>query len=222
MHKLGTLPVSMVIVLTMSPVTVALAPGPQQETPTSRPATVARAQEQQVPAVGESWNVHTYPGRTASLAQLVFAELAVWADNTSYQLHKGVYHHDYRPQAFGREDVTLEDAALLPSSEAGQQYAVVVFEVVTCGGSCSPTGFVHVLHLHAGRLVVRQQLRFVQEGDGTGAWYDKGNGMLRVVARTNDDTGHCCPTHVDDATYKWTGSAFKLTGWRTRPIQKKH
>ena len=53
-------------------------------------------------------------------------------------------------------------------------------------------------------------------------WYDKGNGMLRVVARTNDDTGRCCPTHVDDATYEWTGTAFKLTGWRTRPIPKKH
>ena len=169
------------------------------------------------PAISESRNTYTYPGPVASIAEIRFSELTVYAD-TAYPLHSGKYHHDDAPE-IGREDVELGDAALLRSSDGGP-YAVISFVVVTCGGSCSPTGYVQVLAVREGHLVVRQQFRYIAEGKGTGGWFDSKSNTLRIVARTDDETPHCCPTHVDEAQYRWTGTEFQLSDSITRPIKK--
>ena len=79
-----------------------------------------------------------------------------------------------------------------------------------CRGSCSEQGDLLVLELRSGRLFETHQITYDLQATGAGARFSSETGVLVVKARAEDGSPHCCAEHLDVATLKWDGTAFRV------------
>jgi len=119
----------------------------------------------------------------------------------------------------GGGTATLNDAKILPGGTASETRVIITFTLFGCGGSCSQRGYVQVITLVDGHPTIIQELSFDSQAQDTGATFDPKRGSLRIVARSNDGSAHCCPEHVDEALFALENGKFVLKSWKQLPIK---
>lgn len=132
-------------------------------------------------------------------------------------------------RSFLRNTIEADDVALLgvnyfdfaaaehPPTHAGvPKFAVATYGWVTAGGSVSGYGAVNLYTVTDNRLVLQEQINFVAETPGTGAFFDPTTRTVTVNASHYDnDDAHCCPSKIDIISFRWARRLFQKSSIRT-------
>src|SRR6185437_1085155 len=96
------------------------------------------------------------------------------------------------------------------------QFAIVTYGWESTGASASGYGAVNLYKILNERRVLIQQVNFVGQTPGTGAYFDPSTRNLTVIASRYDARdAHCCPSKQDIITFRWTGRFFREASIRT-------
>ena len=174
---------------------------------------------QQSPAVEVRTSNYRYDTKFESLDKVPFSNLQVFYGGGKYQLKNGRYSES-DPKGFGGEEIKLEQVWLIRHGINAPTHAIVSYKSKSCGAHCAIEGFVQVLTLRAGKLLVLQEFRYTGVESVTGAWFKDDTKTLLVVGRSDDKSPVCCPERVDKVSYRWDGSLFQIKEWKTAPIAK--
>lgn len=117
------------------------------------------------------------------------------------------------------EDVKVRDIWFLTEPSDGSQYAVVSLYDVSGGGSSNDDGLVQVFTVSNKRLKLMQELTFDEQANGTGVRFDPISRHLTILARSNDDSPHCCPKNLDVSDFIWNRQGFALESVARVPIK---
>jgi hypothetical protein len=169
------------------------------------------------PSISETGAKPSYKGLYPSIQSVPFRDMALSVDGHWYPLKNGVF--EFRAAGDYRR-VELSKIQVIDGKTPSSTCTALSLRETTCGGSCANTGFVHVYAVEHGALTLKQELRYITDADGTGAWFDHDGQDLLIIARTDDGSPNCCPEHLDEARYHWDGSRYRLTGWKTVSFTK--
>ncbi|MEI7614318.1 MAG: hypothetical protein WCK63_15560 [Betaproteobacteria bacterium] len=170
---------------------------------------------QAVPAIHESQVGSPCQNRVHSLGSLNFDELNLCVDSKTFRLHKGVYDHFAPGQGGLRYE--LFGKWLIQADGSHSEFALIYFIETAIGASSSQTGFIQLLALERGQLLLKQEFRFIPKGENAGCAYEAKAGTLRITAKSDDSSPAFAPKSVDRAVYTWTGIHFKLSEWHAIP-----
>jgi len=128
------------------------------------------------------------------------------------ELRNGVFRKDDEE---ARAKVELGDVWRFGS------HALVSIDFLACGGSCSDDGLLFLFAIDQGHPVITQRFRYDAQIQGAGQSFDPASRRLTIKARSGDATAHCCPKHMDIATYRWAGDKFELEKSERVPVSSK-
>jgi hypothetical protein len=171
---------------------------------------------------------YTYPQSVREIAEVDFRNLAVpfFKPDRKCCYYSAKLANGY---SFVRRPTESDEVVLLqvnyfdfhppdPPSHAGPaRFAAAVYGWMSSGGSASGYGAVNVFEVINNRLILLQQIDFIAQTPGTGAFFDPSTRTLRIIASHYGDDPHCCPSHQDIVEFRWTPRFFQKTAVRTIP-----
>src|SRR5205823_6674288 len=118
------------------------------------------------------------------------------------------------------EDIELNKVWFFRDPDTRFQKALVSLWITGAGGSSFNEGILLLIEIRDGRAVVTQELDYDLQAPNTGDSFDPSKLAIRIRARSNDGSTHCCPENVDLVTFKWKGGQFAQVSSRTIALKK--
>jgi len=115
-----------------------------------------------------------------------------------------------RSTVVGGEDLDLGDVYYFKGAHNENEKALVELSWLSCGGSCSQSGYLLVFELRRGELFAIQQITYDLQAPGALDRFFPQSAVLTVLGRTADDSPHCCPKSLDEVTFDWTRNGFQV------------
>ena len=167
---------------------------------------------------------YTYPGTYRTIRQADFRNLTLHkfdenGPDEGVQLTNGKFKAEFQ-NGVG-ESVSIDSIYFLPPSPGTQaQYALVLSEWESVGGSSSQWGIAQVFELSGDRLSVVQQVDWDWHYGGPyepfkRLFETKTNTITFPSAHYLPGDAHCCVSAIDIVTMRWNGSRFLQTKIRT-------
>jgi hypothetical protein len=171
---------------------------------------------------------HTYPQPVREISEVDFRNLGVsfFERDGKCCYYSAELANGY---SFVRRPTESDEVVLLqvnyfdfrpsapPSHARAARFAAVVYGWVSSGGSASGYGAVNIFEAINNRLILLQQIEFIAQTPGTGAFFDPSTRILRIVASHYGDDPHCCPSRQDIVEFHWAQRFFQQTTVRTIP-----
>lgn len=159
-------------------------------------------------AVEVTFPNHRYQQTHQSIKDVDFKNVTIWLSQTTVRLRDGKYKSP-RQNSF-HDEVTLEKIFYFAAEPGQREYALLVFDWFSVGGSSSDYGIIQTLRLEDGHLVVTQEFSFDRQAPGNGEQFDPESRRLTITARASDESAHCCPEHLERAVFEWRDNRFRL------------
>lgn len=110
---------------------------------------------------------------------------------------------------------------LLPSSEPGSEFLLVLFEYFGVSGSSDSSGVAQIWNLKGGRLSIKQQIDYnthFHGGGGNQKYRRDDSGLLVRASHYLPGDAHCCISAYDELTFRWTGDEYVLARIETKRV----
>lgn len=167
---------------------------------------------------------YAYPGKYKSIHDVDFRNLTVtfWTDKNGerqlFHLRNGKCKVDFVHDLL-HTSIELAGIHYLSSALTGREYALVLYEEDSVGGSSSQDGIAQVFELAGQRLRVAQQIDWDLHYGGPFGPLDTFKERTKALSIRSSHylpgDGHCCVSAVDVVTYRWDGTQFHQTALRT-------
>lgn len=157
-----------------------------------------------------------YRRRVRSLREVDFKNLSYSLSGEHFLLRNGSARGEKVIEgtvATERFDIGLDCIWYFDFQDHQARRALISLWVVEAVGSSSNTGFILLFEIVNGHATITRQFAYDLQAPGTGAVFNPKTGLLRIKARANDGSAHCCPQTLrplslsgrDEASNCYTG-----------------
>ena len=170
------------------------------------------------PAINISFPNYQYQETATSIRDVDFGNLKYHLLGEEVKLRKGRFKKARQirgTDAIERVEVSLGRVWYFDLRDGQPQRALVSVVFFSAVGSSSNTGILLVFALRDEHPTVTQQLDYDLQAPGTGESFERRLEILTVKARSDDGSAHCCPQHLDVASFKWEQDRFGLKSYKT-------